>query len=107
MILKKLKLTKVSLGLLTSLFAVLAIGNVVVGGYLERQTFKLQEKNKNLLEELFAKSLSLLADRNYREASNALADLDKKIDEENSKLASSFKIPVSVLQQNSPPAAGT
>ena len=58
------------------------------------------------LDELFSKSLSYLADRDYSSASTTLDTLATKIKEEEVKVASTFKIPENVPVQNAPPGSG-
>lgn len=58
------------------------------------------------LDDLFAKTLSLLKDRNYASAGAVLVSLDKKIKEEEAKLVASFKIPENVPAFNTPPSSG-
>ena len=58
------------------------------------------------LDDLFAKTLSLLKDRNYASAGATLVSLDKKIKEEEAKLVASFKIPENVPAFNAPPSSG-
>lgn len=58
------------------------------------------------LDELLAKSLKLLSDRNYSSASAVLADLDKQVKEQESKVAAAFKIPENIPTNNAPPSSG-
>ncbi len=69
---------------------------------------KLREKKvkTEILEKDFAQTLILLSQRKYEDAQNLLSDLNKKINEDEEKLAASFKIPESVIENNTPPAAG-
>lgn len=69
---------------------------------------KLKDKKvkTDKLDTLFASTLKLLADKNYSTASSALIDLDKKIKEENDKLAASFQVPQNIPQNNIPPSSG-
>lgn len=56
--------------------------------------------------EEFARILTLLSERNYASAASNLIDLNKKLDQEKSKLVSSFTIPQNVVSSNSPPGGG-
>lgn len=64
------------------------------------------DKKKSEFDKNFAKSLKLLADKNYNEAGRILADVSSGIDSENQKAASTFKIPENVTQSNTPPGSG-
>jgi hypothetical protein len=69
---------------------------------------KLQESTDKTdeLEKLFAQALSLLAKRNFQEASSTLSNLSGKIQEEQNKIAASFAIPENVPTNNAPPGSG-
>jgi len=67
---------------------------------------KSLSKNTTKQDELFAKSLDLLSEKNYATAEAILSDLNKQIDEEKKKIASSFVIPQNVQSSNSPPSSG-
>lgn len=58
------------------------------------------------LEELFAKSLSLLSERNFVSASAVLTTISEKITEAEKKVVTEFKIPENIPIQNTPPGKG-
>lgn len=68
--------------------------------------FRAQKNDTQQLEEKFAASLKYLSERNYASASATLASINKQIEEENKKTASSFTIPTQVTSSNTPPPAG-
>jgi len=69
---------------------------------------ELKEKTDKTddLDELFSKSLTLLSEKKFKEASEVLSELDGKINEETKKIAASFTIPTNVAEDNAPPDAG-
>lgn len=68
----------------------------------------LKEKGEKTLDldKLYAKALTQLADRNYRESSNTLSELNKKIAELKPKTAAVVKIPENTKVSNTPPGSG-
>lgn len=54
----------------------------------------------------FASIITFLSKRNYASASASLAALNKQIDDEKTKIASSFSIPKNVPSSNTPPSSG-
>ena len=72
------------------------------------ELLKLKEKTDKTedYDELFSKSLALLSERKFKEASETLSELDNKIDEETKKITASFTIPQNVAENNAPPGAG-
>lgn len=58
------------------------------------------------LDKLFAESLNMLSDQKYQEATDKLNTIATKIKEEETKLATTFKIPESVPVNNAPPGSG-
>lgn len=80
--------------------------SLAVDSYENLLGLKIQTKNTEKFDQLFAQSLNLLSQRNYASAAAVLVDLNKKIEEENQKIASSFKIPENLPQTNSLPLAG-
>lgn len=69
---------------------------------------KVKEVSKNVkgFDAQFAKSLTLLSEKNYASAEAELADLSKKIQTETDKVSSSFSIPANVPEKNTPPGSG-
>lgn len=69
---------------------------------------KIKEISKNTkgFDAQFAKSLTLLSDKNYISADTELSDLTKKIQNENDTVTSSFSIPANVPVKNTPPSGG-
>ncbi|MBI2442520.1 MAG: phosphodiester glycosidase family protein [Candidatus Levybacteria bacterium] len=69
---------------------------------------KVKDVSKNIkgFDAQFAKSLTLLSDKNYASADAELSDLTKKIQAENDKVSSSFSIPANVPEKNTPPGSG-
>jgi len=67
---------------------------------------KAKTKDTKTLDELFAKSLAHLAQRDFSAANASLTGLSTKIKEEDTKLAASFTIPQSIPQSNAPPGSG-
>lgn len=58
------------------------------------------------LDRLFAQALSLLAERKYVEADDALDALSAEIEQREVQIADEFEIPDTVPENNTPPAAG-
>lgn len=58
------------------------------------------------LDKLFADALTFLSKQNYSSASATLTTLNKQIEEERTKIATTFKIPENIPTQNAPPGAG-
>lgn len=77
-----------------------------VSFYEKLVDFSGDKKKKQEFEDQFAKSLKFLSDKNYQEAEKLVNELNKSLDEENQKAATSFKIPENVPQSNAPPASG-
>lgn len=69
-------------------------------------TFKEVSKKTADLDKQLAKAISLLSDRNYKDAETELASLSKKMQEESDKIASTFQIPANVPVNNAPPSGG-
>ncbi|MDP3941378.1 MAG: phosphodiester glycosidase family protein, partial [bacterium] len=69
---------------------------------------KVKEISKNTkgFDAQFAKALTLLVDRNYKDAETELSDLGKKIQDETDKVSSTFSIPADVKVNNAPPSGG-
>jgi hypothetical protein len=66
----------------------------------------ITNKNFTKLSELFADSLSQLSDRNYSSATATLTKLNKEIATQKQLAVAEFKIPASVPENSTPPAAG-
>lgn len=62
--------------------------------------------NTSAMDKLFAESLKLLSDQNYASADAKLITLNKQIDDEKAKIASTFSIPQNVAVNNSAPGSG-
>ena len=67
---------------------------------------KAQTRNTLAYDEAFAEILTLLSKRNYSSAESDLDKLSSNIDAEKAKIASSFQIPATVPENNSPPGSG-
>ncbi|MEN9407792.1 MAG: hypothetical protein RLZZ455_1008 [Candidatus Parcubacteria bacterium] len=69
---------------------------------------KVKEISKNVkgFDAQFAKTLTLLSEKNYASAEAELTDLSKKIQTETDKVSSSFSIPANVPAKNTPPGSG-
>lgn len=80
--------------------------NLAVTAFEKLVDLRGDKKKKGEFDKNFARSLKLLSDKNYEEAGKILAEVSKGIDEENQKLAASFKIPENVTQSNAPPGSG-
>ncbi len=74
--------------------------------YEDLLDLKAKTKDTKTLDELFAKSLAHLAQRDFSAANASLTGLSTKIKEEDTKLAASFTIPQSIPQSNAPPGSG-
>jgi hypothetical protein len=71
---------------------------------------QLKEKNAKLdkkYDELFAKSLRFLGDKNYASAGAVLNDLRNQMQKEEDKIAASFNIPANVPASNNAPASNS
>lgn len=68
----------------------------------------LKEKTQKTekIDELFSKTLSFLAEKNYSSAEANLKIIDTAIQEENNKTVAEPKIPQNITNNNTPPAAG-
>jgi exopolysaccharide biosynthesis protein len=67
---------------------------------------KDKTKDTGILDKMFTKAIVYLKERNYSSASDELSNLSSKINDEEEKIAASFKIPENVPQNNAPPGAG-
>lgn len=67
---------------------------------------KTQSNKTGDLDKLYAKSLSLLAERNYASAEASLDKLKKDIDNEKEKITATFQIPANIVSNNTPPGSG-
>jgi hypothetical protein len=69
---------------------------------------KLKDSTKDTesLDQMFTKALVSLSKRDYKSASETLTEMDRKVKEEQDKIAASFKVPESAPVQNTPPGAG-
>lgn len=77
-----------------------------VADYQDLLDLKNISKKTDKFDAAFAKSLTLLADRNYASASALLTQLKQDIDSEQAKLGASFSIPANVASSNSAPGSG-
>ena len=77
-----------------------------VTSYEKLLDIKSQSKNTNKFDEAFAQGLTLLSQRNYASAEAVLTSLNKQIDDEKTKIASTFTIPQNVTTSNNPPNSG-
>ncbi len=70
---------------------------------------KLKESSSKTpeLDKTYTAALLLLSKKNYSSASATLSSLDKNIDVEQQKIASTFAIPENVKAQNAPPGSGS
>lgn len=80
--------------------------NSAVTAYEKLLDLKVVSKDTKKLDELYAKSLKTLSEKDYASSSALLAQLTKQIDDEKSKVASTFSIPANVPVNNAPPSAG-
>lgn len=83
--------------------------NKTVTTYEDLLKLKDAGGNTNKLDELIAKSLNLLADRNYASAEGILGEINTGIKKENetlAKKATEFTIPKNVAVNNTPPSGG-
>ncbi len=80
--------------------------NKALSSYEKLVDFTSDKKKREELDKLFAKSLKQLSDKNYSLASATLADIEKQIEEANKKTVAEFKIPETVKESNTAPAAG-
>jgi exopolysaccharide biosynthesis protein len=86
--------------------AIVAEYKKTVSIYEKLLDLKDKTKKTDELDKLFAKSLSLLSDRNYASAEATLAKLSTNIDIENQTLVTSFTIPANMVTNNTAPGAG-
>ncbi len=77
-----------------------------VKSYENLLDLKNTSKKTEKLDALFADSLTFLSKRNYASAEATLQILNKQIDEEAKKVASTFQIPANAPQSNTPPGSG-
>lgn len=80
--------------------------NETVKSYESLLELKTKSKNTDSLDKLLAQTLSYLADKNYASASSTLKTLNKQLDDENAKIASTFAIPANVTASNTAPSKG-
>lgn len=80
--------------------------NRALSSYEKLVDFTSDKKKREELDNLFARALKHLSDRNYSSASATLAEIEKQIEESNKKTASEFKIPENVKESNTAPTAG-
>lgn len=62
--------------------------------------------NTEKADELFAKALDFLSDRNFASASATITELSEELKAEDKKISSTFSIPANVPENNSPPSSG-
>lgn len=74
--------------------------------YEELLDLKSKSKETKALDDLFAKSLSQLAKRDFGAAEATLNQLSTKISEEDEKVTASVTIPQNVPESNAPPGSG-
>lgn len=77
-----------------------------VSSYEKLLDLKSVTQKTEKFDNAFAEALSLLSQRNYATAEAKLADLNKSIDDERTKLASEFTIPQNIQTSNSLPSSG-
>lgn len=77
-----------------------------VSAYEKLLDLKTVSKNTSKQDELFAKSLDLLSDKNYASSDAVLTQMISQIESEKDKITSSFAIPQNVQSSNSPPSSG-
>ena len=77
-----------------------------VNSYEDLIEISVTNKNLPKMQELLAKALSQLSEKNYASAQASLTALDKQIAAENVTVSSEFTIPTNVKQSNTPPGAG-
>ena len=97
---------KINLGLKEEIKNIQSTYSSTVSSY--ESLLKLKEKSKDTgkLDELFTKVLVLLSKQDYSSANSTLADLNKQIDAEETKVTSTFSIPTNVPTNNAPPGSG-
>ena len=77
-----------------------------VTSYEKLLDFKNISKKTDKFDKLLANSLDLLSQRSYASADATLISLNKQIEEETAKIASTFAIPQNVPSSNTPPSSG-
>lgn len=77
-----------------------------VSVYEDLLDLKAKTKNTSEMDKLFADSLTSLSKRDFTKADETLNTLSKKINDEETKIASTFSIPQSVPENNAPPGSG-
>jgi len=77
-----------------------------VGMYEKLLDLKGKTKEVEDLDTLFAQALTYLSERNYASGAATLKSIGAKILEKDQEIASTFSIPVNVVQSNAPPGAG-
>lgn len=77
-----------------------------VSAYEKLLDLKTVSKNTTKQDDLFAKSLDFLSDKNYASAEAVLVQMISQIESEKDKITSSFVVPQNVQSSNSPPASG-
>jgi hypothetical protein len=80
--------------------------NQAVSAYENLLDLKDKTKDTKDLDTLFSKALSQLSDKNYSTASATIDELESEIKKETDEIASTFKIPESVPENNAPPGGG-
>ncbi|MCS7091800.1 MAG: hypothetical protein NZM26_00400, partial [Patescibacteria group bacterium] len=80
--------------------------NSLVDTYESLLDLKEKTNKTKVLDETFAKAISDLSKKDYESATQKINELNKKIKEEETKLASNLSIPTNVPQNNTPPASG-
>jgi len=77
-----------------------------VSTYEELLKLKENSNNTDSFDNEFTKAIVLLANQDYEGAGKSLADLSGKISAEQTRIASTFTIPVNVPANNTPPGSG-
>ena len=80
--------------------------NTAVSTYESLLELKEQSNKTEKLDEQFTDALVMLSKRNYSSASASFTNLSKQIQEERTKIASSFTIPQNVPESSAPPGSG-
>lgn len=62
--------------------------------------------NTKKADELFAKALDFLSERNFSSASATIIELSEELKAEDKKISSTFSIPENIPKNNSPPSSG-
>lgn len=80
--------------------------DTAVTTYEDLLALKEKTDDTEKMDDLFAKTLTFLSERNYTSASAQLAALNKDISEAEKEIASKFTIPTNVVAANTPPGSG-